>query len=95
MFDMSSRPRTKRLGLYLEARDMAGDMTGRKKLVKGEAARRWRRGRRGYMKRTSLCEMSERVMRTTMQVVASWYFMARVKVELLMNVGVSFGAETP
>jgi hypothetical protein len=50
----SSMPRRNLLRVKWEERGMAGETAGRKKVVKGAAARTWRSGNRGYMKRTSL-----------------------------------------
>jgi hypothetical protein len=57
-----------------------GKGKGEKKMVRGEAAKMWRGGRRGYMKRTSLWAIRERMRGTMRAVVASWAFMVRVRV---------------
>lgn len=70
---MSRRPRRKCLGVYRFGCGRAGEIAGRKKVVIGVAARTWSIGRSGYMKRTSLWEIRERIVGTRRAVVASWY----------------------
>ena len=47
MLTRSNMPKRIRLGVNWEERGMAGETAGRKKAVKGAAARIWSSGRRG------------------------------------------------
>ena len=47
IFIINKMPSIIRLGVKCEERGIAGEMAGRKKVVKGAAARVWSSGRRG------------------------------------------------